>query len=94
MQGVADLPVVLDIPNKVVYSPHNYPFYRGENGPYDIVPYEYMKEDLDRTWGLLTDDWKEPLLDWRTKRLRQIQKVVLGPGFNMKWSDKKVTDCN
>ncbi len=56
LQGAATDPVRLDIPNQLVYSAHDYPWYHG--GYSSIADISW---DLDRHWGFLLDDnWPDP----------------------------------
>lgn len=59
LRGVKEQPVQLEVDHKLVYSPHNYHFFRGESGPYSILPYEYMKADLDSAWGFILEEGNE-----------------------------------
>lgn len=61
--GVRDRPVVLDVPGKLVYSPHDYPnsiypqpFFQGSDFP------ENMPAIFDRMWGYIWREGIAPIL--------------------------------
>ena len=63
LQGVASRPIVLDAPNKVVYSPHDYPnsifgqpWFQAENFPANLAAV------FDRQWGFIAREGIAPVL--------------------------------
>jgi hypothetical protein len=64
MTGARDLPLVLEVPNKVVYTVHLYPFfYNGAQYAWDgqTPTYASYKATLDRFWGYIVHDKIAPV---------------------------------
>ena len=50
LRGVRSKPVILNIPNRVVYSPHHYHFFGEQTKYYD---YHQLRVHLDEMWGYI-----------------------------------------
>lgn len=74
--GVAAKPIQLSVPNRIIYSPHNYSWFGGDLSK---LNYESMRDGLDKGWGFIfkgTDGLQAPV--W-------VSEFGAGPKDDPKW---------
>lgn len=74
LRGFAQFPVRLPVPNRLIYSPHDYGMSHGT-----ITGYEQLKAELDERWGYLTRSQPEvPLWIGEFGICQQVESCTTG----------------